>query len=82
MSMYTCEASSLDLFTDSIRLIGDATLCGVMEFDRRIDPTALQEAAQACLMAHPVLRSRLIRAGNLGDSRGCQISFCVCGGVH
>ena len=61
MSMYTCEASSLDLFTDSIRLIGDATLCGVMEFDRRIDPTALQEAAQACLMAHPVLRSRLIR---------------------
>jgi len=59
--MYTCEASSLDLFTDSIRLMGDATLCGVMEFDRSLDPSALQEAAQACLMAHPVLHSRLRR---------------------
>ncbi len=59
--MYTREASSLDLFTDSTRLMGDATQCGVMEFDRRLDPHALQEAAQACLMAHPVLHSRLVR---------------------
>ncbi|MDD4127486.1 MAG: hypothetical protein PHV39_07355 [Methanomicrobium sp.] len=59
--MYTCPASSLDLFTDSIRLMGDATLCGVMEFDRNLDPINLQKAAQACLMAHPVLHSRLIR---------------------
>lgn len=61
LNMNTCPASSLDLFTDSIRLMGDATLCGVMEFDRRLDPARLQEAAQACLMAHPVLHSRLVR---------------------
>lgn len=59
--MYTREASSLDLFTDSIRLLGDATLCAVMKFDRRLDPDVLEQAAQACLMAHPVLHSRLIR---------------------
>ena len=61
LGMYTREASSLDLFTDSIRLLGDATLCAVMEFDRRLDPDVLEQAAQACLMAHPVLHSRLIR---------------------
>ena len=55
------EASSLDLFTDSIRLLGDATMCAVMEFDRRLDSATLEKAAQACLMAHPVLHSRLIR---------------------
>ena len=59
--MFTREASSLDLFTDSIRLMGDATLCAVMEFDRSLDPAALEKAAQACLMAHPVLHSRLNR---------------------
>ncbi|MDE4907403.1 hypothetical protein L0665_02050 [Methanogenium marinum] len=59
--MYTREASSLDLFTDSIRLMGDATLCAIMEFDRTLDPVRLQEAAQECLMAHPVLHSRLVR---------------------
>ncbi len=59
--MYTREASSLDLFTDSIRLMGDATMCAVMEFDGRLDPDNLEMAAQACLMAHPVLHSRLIR---------------------
>ncbi|MFA6333890.1 MAG: hypothetical protein WCX22_13130, partial [Methanoregula sp.] len=59
--MYTREASALDLFTDSIRLMGDATLCGVLEFDRRLDPRALEEAAQACLLAHPILHSRLVR---------------------
>ncbi len=64
LSMYTCPASSLDLFTDSIRLMGDATMCAVMEFDRNLDPNVLQEAAQACLMAHPVLHSRLIRGKN------------------
>ena len=59
--MYTREASALDLFTDSIRLMGDATLCAVLEFRMRLDPGVLEEAAQACLLAHPVLHSRLIR---------------------
>jgi NRPS condensation-like uncharacterized protein len=59
--MYTREASSLDLFTDSIRLMGDATLCAVLEFDRQLDARLLGEAARACLLAHPVLHSRLVR---------------------
>lgn len=59
--MYTREASALDLFTDSVRLMGDATLCAVMEFDGQLDPRALEAAAQACLEAHPVLHSRLVR---------------------
>lgn len=59
--MFTREASSLDLFTDSVRLMGDATLCGVMEFSTRIDPGQLGDAAYACLRAHPVLHSRLVR---------------------
>ncbi len=59
--MYTREASALDLFTDSVRLMGDATTCAVMEFDRKIDPCRLQNAAQGCLLAHPILRSRLVR---------------------
>jgi NRPS condensation-like uncharacterized protein len=59
--MYTREASALDLFTDSVRLMGDATLCAVMEFDRRLDARTLEEAAQACLLAHPILHSRLVR---------------------
>ena len=41
--------------------MGDATLCGVMEFDRRIDPEKLENAAQTCLLAHPILHSRLVR---------------------
>ncbi|GAB7016267.1 hypothetical protein JCM10550A_16350 [Methanogenium cariaci] len=64
MSMYTREASSLDLFTDSVRLMGDATLCGVMEFDQSLDADTLQEAFHACLMAHPVLHSRLVRGND------------------
>lgn len=59
--MYTREASALDLFTDSVRLMGDATLCAVMEFDRNLDARVLGEAAHACLLAHPVLHSRLVR---------------------
>ncbi|MDD1690720.1 MAG: hypothetical protein LUQ66_08675 [Methanoregula sp.] len=59
--MYSREASALDLFTDSVRLMGDATLCAVMVFNRRLDPGTLEDAAQACLMAHPVLHSRLVR---------------------
>jgi NRPS condensation-like uncharacterized protein len=65
--MYSREASALDLFTDSVRLMGDATLCAVMAFDRRLDRGTLEEATLACLMAHPVLHSRLVR-GN-GDAR-------------
>jgi len=59
--MYTREASALDLFTDSIRIMGDATLCAVMEFDKRLDPRTLEAAAIACISAHPVLYSRLVR---------------------
>jgi NRPS condensation-like uncharacterized protein len=59
--MYTREATSIDLFTDSVRCMGDATLCAVMEFDRQLDPILLKGAAQACLLAHPVLHSRLVR---------------------
>jgi NRPS condensation-like uncharacterized protein len=59
--MRTREASALDLFTDSVRLMGDATLCGVMEFDRQLDPGRLGAAAQACLLAHPTLHSGLVR---------------------
>lgn len=59
--MFTRKASSLDLFTDSVRIMGDATLCGVMEFDRRINPEKLENAAKACLLAHPILHSRLVR---------------------
>ncbi len=59
--MYTREASALDLFTDSVRLMGDATTCAVMEFDRELDPCRLRNAAQACLLAHPILHSRLVR---------------------
>lgn len=61
MSMYTREASALDLFTDSVRLMGDATLCAVMEFDRKLDPRVLGNAAHACILAHPILHSRLVR---------------------
>lgn len=59
--MFTREASALDLFTDSVRLMGDATLCGVMEIDARIDPDRLGQAASACILAHPILHSRLVR---------------------
>jgi NRPS condensation-like uncharacterized protein len=41
--------------------MGDATLCAVMEFDRRLDARLLEEAAHACMLAHPVLHSRLVR---------------------
>lgn len=59
--MQTREASALDLFIDSVRLMGDATLCAVMEFDKNLDPGVLEEATKACLMAHPILHSRLVR---------------------
>ncbi|MEI7858021.1 MAG: hypothetical protein WCH85_11040 [Methanomicrobiales archaeon] len=59
--MHTREASALDLFTDSVRLMGDATLCAVMEFDRKLDTCALEKATFSCLLAHPILHSRLVR---------------------
>jgi NRPS condensation-like uncharacterized protein len=59
--MYTREASALDLFTDSVRIMGDATPCAVMEFDRKLDAAVLEEASQACLLAHPILHSQLVR---------------------
>jgi len=54
-------ASSLDLFTDSTRLMGDATLLSVMEFDRHLDTERLRLAASRCLDAFPILSSRLFR---------------------
>jgi NRPS condensation-like uncharacterized protein len=59
--MYTREASALDLFEDSVRIMGDPTLCGVTEFDQRLDPILLERAVRACIMAHPILHSRLVR---------------------
>jgi NRPS condensation-like uncharacterized protein len=41
--------------------MGDATICAVMEFDRRLDLNALEHAYRACLLAHPILHSRLVR---------------------
>ena len=61
--MQTCPASALDLFTDSVRLMGDATLCAVMEFDVGLNQRRLEAAESACLAAHPVLHSRLVRGG-------------------
>ncbi len=54
-------ASSLDLFTDSIRLMGDATMIAVMEFGRRLDMGRLFEAASRCNDAYPILSSKLVR---------------------
>lgn len=59
--MHTREASALDLFVDSTRLMGDSTLCGVVEFTARLDPDLLGRAAHACILAHPILHSRLVR---------------------
>jgi len=59
--MHTREATALDLFTDSVRLMGDATLCAVMEFDKKLDTRVLEMAAQACLVANPILHCRLVR---------------------
>jgi NRPS condensation-like uncharacterized protein len=59
--MQTHPASALDLFTDSVRLMGDATLCAVMEFGVGLHQRRLEAAAEACLAAHPVLHSRLVR---------------------
>ncbi len=54
-------ASSLDLFTDSVRLMGDATMIAVMEFSRRLDMRRLFEAASRCIDAFPILSSKLVR---------------------
>jgi NRPS condensation-like uncharacterized protein len=54
-------ASSLDLFTDSVRLMGDATMIAVMEFDRRLDMRRLFEAASLCIDVFPILGSKLVR---------------------
>jgi len=59
--MHTREAPALDLFVDSTRLMGDSTLCGVVEFTARLDPDRLGRAAHACILAHPILHSRLVR---------------------
>jgi len=64
--MHTREAPALDLFVDSTRLMGDSTLCGVVEFTARLDPDLLGRAAHACILAHPVLHSRLVRGDRPG----------------
>lgn len=51
--MQTCPASALDLFTDSVRLMGDATLCAVMEFDVGLNQRRLEAAlVQAHIKLH------------------------------
>jgi NRPS condensation-like uncharacterized protein len=86
--MYTREASALDLFTDSVRCMGDATLCAVMEFNRELDPGVLEEAAQACLLAHPILHSRLVRGRGpaywelVQDIRHPSLKVEVCDGNY
>ncbi|HEY3419035.1 MAG TPA: hypothetical protein VGK23_00590 [Methanomassiliicoccales archaeon] len=54
-------ASSLDLFTDSVRLMGDATMIAVMEFDRRLDMGRLFKASSQCNDVFPILGSKLVR---------------------
>lgn len=54
-------ASSLDLFTDSVRLMGDGTMIAVMEFDHRLDMQRLFEAASRCVDVFPILSSTLVR---------------------
>jgi NRPS condensation-like uncharacterized protein len=59
--MRSQPASSLDLFTDSVRQLGDATMIAVMEFTRRLDMNRLFEAASICTDAFPILGSKLVR---------------------
>ena len=59
--MHRQPASSLDLFTDSVRLMGDGTMIAVMEFDRRLDMQRLFEAASRCVDVFPILSSKLVR---------------------
>lgn len=54
-------ATSLDLFVDSTRTMGDATIVSVMEFDRHLDIERLRLAARKCFDAFPILSSRLFR---------------------
>ncbi|OPY33146.1 MAG: Condensation domain protein [Methanomassiliicoccales archaeon PtaU1.Bin124] len=54
-------ASALDLFTDSVRSMGDATMVSVLEFDRHLDAHRMEVAARRCLDAYPILSSRLVR---------------------
>ncbi len=61
--MQSQPASSLDLFTDSVRLMGDATMISVLEFDRQLDIEKLRGALSRCLDAFPILSSRLVRDG-------------------
>ncbi len=61
--MHRRPASSLDLFTDSVRLMGDATLIAVMEFDRHLASDRMEVALSRCLDAYPILSSRLVRNG-------------------
>ena len=75
-------ASSLDLFTDSVRLMGDATMIAVMEFDRRLDMRRLFEAASLCIDVFPILGSRLVRGQgaaywDLPDRQGDDEIFSV-----
>ncbi|MCG7841359.1 MAG: hypothetical protein MIO87_05525, partial [Methanomassiliicoccales archaeon] len=54
-------ASSLDLFTDSIRLMGDATIVSILVFDRYLDHERLCLAVSRCFDAFPILSSKLFR---------------------
>jgi len=49
------------MFTDSLRLMGDATMIAVLEFEGRADRERLEEAFSGCLDAFPILSSRMVR---------------------
>lgn len=59
--MQNIPASALDLFTDSVRLMGDATIVAVLEFQGRLDEERMGRSLRRLFMAYPILISRLVR---------------------
>jgi NRPS condensation-like uncharacterized protein len=59
--MQNVPASALDLFTDSVRLMGDATIVAVLEFQGRLDEERMERSLYRLFRAYPILSSRLVR---------------------
>lgn len=59
--MQNIPASPLDLFTDSVRLMGDATIIAVLEFQGKLDVDRLACSVARLFHAYPILSSRLVR---------------------